>query len=281
MMKSRLWSKRLVIGILLLSFGISMASNITGDNCEKTNTFRPIEKSNPSNITITDWTNDVWSMDPDTQEKSIVLTHPDINIENLDITQVTYLQQGTHVILTLQVVDEIENRNIPGNPNTTQVDLVFYGLELVTSDHYYLIEYCNQSGLLHRDNETINLTASYFSVVNDTLCITFSLFSDNESYESLYAVSIFRKIDLSGNITANLFDRVPDYHQKAFLFGRMNILTTAEDHLTIEAVNLRLLYLSPLHYSHYYNAEKVIISDLYKGRIFSNHFLIGMFDVLV
>jgi len=280
-MKNKLRNKGIVIGILLLFFGLSMAPNITGDIREKTNSFLTLETPNPSNITITDWKNDVWSMDPATQEKHIILMHPDINIENLDIIHVTYAQQGTQAILNLQVIGEIENRNTPENTNGTKADFVLYGFELVTSGHYYLVEYCNQSGYLHRDNETINLTASYFSVVNDTLRITFSLFSDEEIYESLDVVSIFRKIDLSGNITANVFDRVPDYHQKAFLFGRMNILSTAEDHLMIEAVNLRLLYISPLHYSHYHNAEKVIISDLYKGKIFSSHFLIGMSDVLV
>jgi hypothetical protein len=271
--------KGMVLGIVILCVGASITSTITGYSSQKKNDIFQLNQPDPANITITDWTEDVISWDPATQEGGIVIYHPDINIENLDITQATYSQQGTQAILCLQVDGIIENRREPENPNGTESNFVLYIFELVTFEHYYLVEYCNQSGYLHRGNETINLTSSYFSVVNDTLTITFSLISEDEIYKYLKVASLFRKTDLSGNITANIFDKAPNYLQKAFLLGRFNIVTTAEDHILIEAVNLRILFISPLQFSHYNAGEMIIISDQYKGRIIGNHFLIGMFNV--
>lgn len=280
-MRNALVRKELVLGIILLCVGASATSSISVNINQKKNQILQLNQPDPANVTITDWTEDVFSMDPATQERSIVLSHPDISIENLDITQATYSKQGMQATISLQVVGIIENRNELENTNGTELNLVVYILELVTSEHYYLVEYCNQSGYLLRGNETINLTSSYFSVVNDTLTITFSLISEDEIYESLSVGSLFRKTDLSGNITANIFDQAPNFLQKAFLLGRFNSITTVDDHIIVEAVNLRIFLINQLQFFHYTTGEMIIISDWYKGRIIGNHFLIGMFNVLM
>lgn len=270
----------LVIGIILLVLGANGLPSIVVKCSDITNKVIQEYQLSPLDMVIPDWTNDVMSMDPATQERLIVITHPDIDIENIDITKAIYSQQGVQATLTVQVSGVIENRNKPENTNGTNADFVFYFLELVTSDHYYLVEYCNLSGRLHRGNETINLTSSYFSVVNDTLIITFSLFSDDETYKSLKVGSIFRKTDVSGDIIANLYDRVPNYFLKVFLFGKINIIATGEDHIMVEAENLWIFH-GFLSFDHYDEAEKIIISDQYTVRVLANHFLIGFFNVLV
>ena len=60
--------------------------------------------------TITDIIEDVSSVDYFTQETTVVTSHPEIEVNNLDIIKATYSQQGTQATVTLQVRGSIENR---------------------------------------------------------------------------------------------------------------------------------------------------------------------------
>jgi PKD repeat protein len=146
-------------------------------------------------VTITDVTGDVCSLDYLTEETKVITNHSDIEVKNLDLIQATYTQQGIQATLSLQVVGNIENR---GNMSRDFIDgLVVYEFDLSTSGQYYRIEYCNRTGQLMYDDEQINLTSYDFSVVGDTLSITFSLVNANERYEDLSVASIFLNVNFS------------------------------------------------------------------------------------
>jgi PKD repeat protein len=151
--------------------------------------------------TIIDGTGDVSSVDYFTQEITIVTSHPDINVNNLDIVQATYTQQGTSATVTLQVKGSIENRGHSldelGDTLDFNVNLVTYTFELTTSEQIYEISYINRTGQIDDDIETRNLTSSDFSVVGDTLSITFLLTSAEEIYENLSVSSAFMKVNFS------------------------------------------------------------------------------------
>lgn len=149
-------------------------------------------------VTITDETGDVCSLDFLTEEIKVITNHSDIEVKNLDLIQATYTQQGIQATLSLQVVGNIENRgNMSVGDIEDVIELVLYEFELSTSGQYYRIEYCNRTGQLMYDDEQINLTSSDFSVVGDTLSITFSLVNANEIYEGLSVASIYLSVNFS------------------------------------------------------------------------------------
>jgi PKD repeat protein len=151
--------------------------------------------------TITDVTGDVSSVDYSTYETTIVTSSPDINVDNLDIVKATYTQQGTQATVTLQVRGSIENRGKFIDPMSEDynynLNFVEYDFEITTSEQAYTINYVNQSGQFSDGIETRNLTSSDFSVVGDTLSLTFLLTSAAEIYENLSVTSMFLKINLS------------------------------------------------------------------------------------
>ena len=156
--------------------------------------------------TIIDGTGDVSSVDYFTQETTIVTSHPDINVNNLDIVQATYTQQGTQATVTLQVKGSIENRGeLPDQMfedpllESLNFNFVEYSFDVTTLEHVYTIAYVNQTGQFDVDEgiETSNLTSSDFSVVGNTLSITFKLKSAEEIYENLSVTSMFIKMNLS------------------------------------------------------------------------------------
>ena len=82
----------------------------SGNSSNKKNDVVQLNETNHADVTITDTVGDVWSIDYMTQEASVVTSHPDIEVDNLDIVEATYTQQGVQVTLSLQVVGSIENR---------------------------------------------------------------------------------------------------------------------------------------------------------------------------
>jgi hypothetical protein len=151
--------------------------------------------------TITDGTNDVSQIDYFTGEITVITSSPDIDVNNLDITQATYTQQGTHVTLTMTVKGVIENKGqlidfYSGNVPDI-IDAVEYEFDLSTSDDDYSVTYSNQSGQLSNSVEQRNLTSSDFSVSGNTLSVFFSLSSANETYTSLSVTTTYIKTNIS------------------------------------------------------------------------------------
>jgi hypothetical protein len=146
--------------------------------------------------------NDVSTVDYLTGETKLVTSHPDIDVDNLDLVQATYTQSGIKATVSLQVKGNIENRGKIMDPNSEDIlsafNTVEYGFQITTSEQDYSVSYSNQTGqLLIGGSEQINLTSSDFSVVDDTLTISFELTSAEETYENLSATSTYIKANFS------------------------------------------------------------------------------------
>jgi hypothetical protein len=151
-------------------------------------------------VEITDPIGDVSSIDYLTGETKVVTSSPDITVDNLDIIKATFTQQGIQATVSLQVKGNIENRGEIldlSSYDILNIDAVEYGFQLTTSTEDYTISYSNQTGQLTKGYEPINLTSSDFSVVGDTLTITFQLVSADETYDDLSVTSTFIKANLS------------------------------------------------------------------------------------
>jgi hypothetical protein len=151
-------------------------------------------------VEITDPIGDVSSIDYLTGETKVVTSSPDITVDNLDIIKATFTQQGIQATVSLQVKGNIENRGEIldlSSYDILNIDAVEYGFQLTTSTEDYTISYSNQTGQLTKGYEQINLTSSDFSVVGDTLTITFQLVSADETYDDLSVTSTFIKANLS------------------------------------------------------------------------------------
>jgi PKD repeat protein len=200
-----------ILAVVLLVLG--SLSNVVGYQFV---TLR-LNKSSLSDVTITDGTGDVWSIDYLTGQATIVNYSPYINIVNLDLVKATYTQQGTQANLSLQVLGTIENRgmliNFYNGSVPEIIDTVEYTFDLSTSEQDYSVSYCNGTGRLYFDSEQINLTSSDFLIVGDTLSITFPLINGDEMYDSLSVTSTYIKANLS-NLTAGfvyLTDVAPNH----------------------------------------------------------------------
>jgi len=320
-----------------------------------------------ADVTITDRTGDVCSINYSTGDAKVVTNCSYIEVKNLDLVQATYTKQGTQATLSLQVVGNIENRGNISGGSIDVLDLVGYEFQLITSGQYYSIIYCNRTGRLIYDDTQINLTSSDFSVVGDTLSITFSLVNADERYETLSVASVYIKANFSeeppvvvyladiapnpplsvyayysgigyvgeniqfygyvetlsgqppytyywdfgdgststqlnpthtytkaGNytftftVTDNASDTANQSNtitiremKKVFLFGSYTNMYSYDDFFTVEAVNLRMITFKPFQVSHYVNGQNIMFLQEYKGIIISNHFLIGMFNILI
>jgi len=154
-----------------------------------------------ADVTIRDGTADVSSVDYLTGETNVITNSPDIDVDNIDLIQATYTQQGTQATVSLQVKGNIENRGKILDPYSEDIldvlNTVEYGFQLITSEQDYSVSYSNETGQLVYGNEQINLTSSDFSVVGDTLTIIFSLISAEEIYENLSVTSTYIKANFS------------------------------------------------------------------------------------
>ncbi len=155
-----------------------------------------------ADTTITDTIDDVSSVDYYTGETIVITSHPQIDVKNLDITQVTFTKEGAQATLTLQVRGDIENRgsiiDLYSEDIFDSLNFVEYDFQLITSDGEYMVSYSNLTGQLNNGLETINLTTSDFTVGGSMLTITFPLISADEIYEELSVTSMFMKVNFSG-----------------------------------------------------------------------------------
>jgi chitodextrinase len=158
--------------------------------------------------TITDGIEDVCTYDYLSGETTVITSSPYIDVDNIDLMQSTYTQQGSQATLTLQVRGVIEDRGridymeIDYDSLFNTLDSVDYMMTLTTieqdSEQEYTVRYSNKTGQLTRGSETpVNLTSSDFSVAGDTLTVSFTLDSSQETYESLVVESTYVKMNLT------------------------------------------------------------------------------------
>lgn len=159
--------------------------------------------------TITDAIEDVATLDYMSGETTVITSSPYIDVDNIDLLQSTYTQQGSQATVTLQVTGVIEDR---GRIDYLELDYdlfntldsVDYMMTLTTmeqdSEQEYTIRYSNKTGQLTRGSEIPdNLTSSDFSVAGDTLSVSFTLDSSQETYKSLVVESTYVKMNLTSD----------------------------------------------------------------------------------
>lgn len=153
-----------------------------------------------ADVTISDAIGDVGSIDFITGETKVVGSHPEINVDNIDLVQATYTQQGTKATVSLQVEGNIEDRgellDWYNESVLNSIDTVYYEFSVSTSEQDYLVSYSNKTGMEQISDEQINLTSSDFSVVGNTLTMSFTLKSVSETYSDLSVESYFIKGNL-------------------------------------------------------------------------------------
>ena len=151
-----------------------------------------------ADVTIPDGPGDVSSINSN-GDATLITYSPEIDVDNLDLIEATYTLQGTQVTLTLQVKGTIENRGEIFDPNNPDMNInaVGYTFTLTTSEETYMVEYANETCQLSYSDVQQNLTTSDFSVVGDTLTVSFTLASAEEAYQSLDVSSTYTKINLS------------------------------------------------------------------------------------
>ncbi|UCD13293.1 MAG: PKD domain-containing protein [Thermoplasmatales archaeon] len=142
----------------------------------------------------------------------VVEENQDVDVDNIDITELTYDREDKSVTFTLKVKGEIENRgNISdmllfsgyGDPGYDYSDIVEFDIDsvgyifgLVTSNETYHIVYVNEKCRLIYESTfaSVNLTDDDFSVEDDTLSISFEVNSSEETYEDVLVSTMYLKL---------------------------------------------------------------------------------------
>jgi len=270
--------KWVVVGIILLFIGASVVPNSSGSTGNKRIDSSPTYI--PADETITDWTDDVCSYNYFRNTWTIITNSTDIEVDNIDLVQTSFTQQDSQVTLGLQVAGRIEDRGHPGN-FTNETDEVDYFFLLTTSERFYFVGYINQTGFLFYDDVHSNLTSSDFTVLSDTLSITFSLVNLTETYQNLSVTASYVKANLSSPSTIVLLqDTVPNEWTKVLLFGTFNITDTRGAYMELEAVRLWMIRFHPFQLTRFKPESIIRISTPYPARLITDRFIIGMVDVL-
>lgn len=268
-------------GIILLFMGASIVPNISGSNGKNRIDVRMSNAQTPADITITDWTDDVCSFNYYRNTWTIITNSTDIEVDNIDLIQSTFVQHDSQVTLSLQVAGQIEDRGHPGN-FTNETDEVDYFFSLDTSERFYFIVYMNQTGFLFYDDVHLNLTSSDFSVLDGTLSITFSLMNLTETYIKLSVNAIYVKANVSSPYTKIIIleDTVPNQWTKVLLFGTYNITNSRGAYMELETVRLWMIRFQPFILTRFKSGDIIRISTPYMARMITNHFIMGMVDIL-
>lgn len=273
--------KWVTIGIILLCIGASVVPNISGSNDKKRIDGRSSNTQTTIDETITDWTEDVCSFDFYRNTWAIITNSKDIAVDNIDLVQTSFTQQDSQVTLNLQVAGRIEDRGHLGN-FTNETDQVEYYFSLITSGRNYFIVYVNQTGVIIYDNVTVNLTSSDFTVLNDTLSITFSLMNLTEKYVRLKGSALYVKANISSPPSTFVWlqDTVPNEWTKVILFGTYNNSDFRGAYMQLETVRLWMIRFDPFQVTCFKPGDIIRVSTPYLARLITNHFIIGMVDVL-
>jgi hypothetical protein len=276
--------KWIAIGMILVFVEAAFIPNIPGRIENHVKDVLPKNQGIISNVTMTDWTNDVCALNAYNNKCTVILNSTDIEVDNLDLVQTTYLQQGSLVTLSVQVAGNIENRGHSYYWNTTTnetLDVVEYVFSITTSEQDYMVSYINYTGVLFFNGSHINLTSSDFIVVNNTLSISFALVDPNEIYENLSVIANYLKLNPSKPQKIKFFfDSIPNYWTKVLLFGRYISSPLKGEYMTVIAVNLWMIRIDYHQLLRYKLGDIIRVSTPYKTRIITNHFLFGFFDIL-
>ena len=69
--------------------------------------------------------------------------------------------------------------------------------------------------------------------------------------------------------------------KRSFLCGRFQNVTVEGDYVTVEAVNLRIIFFGPFQFFHYTSGEKIRFANDHNRIVIADSFLIGSFNVVL
>jgi len=97
----------------------------------------------------------------------------------------------------------------------------------------------------------------------------------------LMAASSVKTVD--GTITDGTQDVCSTDHllKRAFLFGRFQNMTVEGDFVSVESVNLRIVFFGPFQFFHYTSGDAITFLNQDKGIVLADFFLIGSFNVVL
>ncbi|HVQ01426.1 MAG TPA: PKD domain-containing protein [Candidatus Thermoplasmatota archaeon] len=164
-------------------------------------------------VSITDPTGDVATVDYNTGESTYVTTNPYININDIDITKLTYTKAGGFVTLTMEVKGGIENQgninDLTGegpSMNQSLISTIMYSMTFDTKlagsiGGSYIVDYVNKTCQLTTDasGTPVNLTSKDFSVSGNTFSVTIPLDNSDEMYGHLNGTTYFLRININGS----------------------------------------------------------------------------------
>jgi PKD repeat protein len=186
--------------IIFIFVGTSFFPGIAGSVRIPAVDMHQLTASGRSNEVLFDVLGDVCSVNF-TQDTEVVHTHPDIEVDNIDIAEARATQLGNQITVSVQVAGAIENRgkiiDLYNEDNFSNLNFVEYDFFVSTNEDGYTLSYANYTGQISNGTDTINLTSADYSVVGDTLSIWFSIGSADEQYMSLSATSMFVKMNFS------------------------------------------------------------------------------------
>jgi len=172
------------------------------------------------NETITDSTGDVID-----HLGEVVETHPDIDVENIDIINFVYERVDRSASFELKVDGIIEDRGdisdfsflgfgseFPDEFNEFDMDTIGYTFILSTSYEDYQIVYVNNKCqmMLSSTFEVVNISEEDFSVVGDTLTVSFELNTSNETYDIISAQTNYMRLKFDISQLENMTDEEID-----------------------------------------------------------------------
>lgn len=184
--------KIFIVGLIVCSFFVVSISSVTA-----------IKETR----TIEDPSGDVF----DYLSNEFVTYSPNIDVDNIDITKITYSRQDKFVTLTLQVKGNIENKGNISDLESDVADIVAYTLLIYSVNDSYTINYVNKICQIKYESqeETKNVTALNFPVSKNILTINFNLLNDNELYDTIYSEASYYKVTETSEFVY-LYDAAPD-----------------------------------------------------------------------
>lgn len=261
--------KEITIGLVFFFVAVGMSWCVSGSR--DTIVTNPTNNPTQANNSITDWTKDVFTFNS-SGDPYLISNSSYVEIKNLDILKISYVQEDTLVTLSLQVTGQIEDRG--SFESYYEQELVAYELELATSGTAYDLAYINKSAVLWHDDIQVSLPPSNFTVVGDTLTAWFSVSGVNAT--DLNATSYY----INEIIYEYYNDIVPQPPvKKAFLYGSIHNVTKTDDYISFYPTSLSALWFNPFWLDHSPGLELMILPHHSLG-LLGTKVAFGLFPVV-
>jgi len=151
----------------------------------------------------------------------VVESHPDIDVENIDIVNFVYERSDKIASFEVKVDGIIEDRGdisdfsflgfgseYPEDTLEFNMDTIGYTFILSTSYEDYQIVYVNKKCQMMYSStfEVVNISEENYSVTGDTLTVSFELNTSNETYDIISAQTNYIRLEFNLSQLENMTD---------------------------------------------------------------------------